>query len=334
MRRRIWSAYPLGLAIAVSLGAASAALAQADISKSRVPVTKEQAPPAKMPATTPAPKQPVVVPKGPVTVPSAPEPESPVAPIQRVAPGDVAPPRDTALATVARPECAMMPNRTAPMGRRMAEMCGAMMPSQAQPTPKATRYLFGSSGFYIGLGAGTAVPYNHLSNLGYDSGLDITVPVGWHRPGRTLGIRATLAFDQVHADMARIDVTAPAMRGSAPDPKIYSGSLDAVLKFPIGQTAREGRGLSVYTVGGGGLYLFRGFGGATQLGDVLGGDDVGNSRKNVHKWGVGAGAGLEWGIGPTAVFFESRFVNVFTDGSRTGNDHLRWIPISVGVMVR
>jgi hypothetical protein len=147
-------------------------------------------------------------------------------------------------------------------------------------------------------------------------------------------VRATLAFDQVHADVATADVTAPAMLGSAPDPKIYTGTLDAVLKFPIGRLAREGRGLSLYGVGGGGVYLFRGFGGTTELANVLGGDKIGSSAKNVHKWGVYGGAGMEYGLGPTAVFVESRWVNVFTKGSQAGNDYLRWIPISVGVTLR
>lgn len=211
-----------------------------------------------------------------------------------------------------------------------------MMPAQAQPQPKAraTRYLFGNSGFYVGIGAGTAVPYNELSNLGYDSGFDITIPVGWQRPNRTFGIRGTLAFDQVHADLASAGGSLPAMSGSAPDPKIYSGSVDATLSFPIGSNVRDGRGLSLYALGGGGVYLFRGFGGLTALSDVLGGDEIGNSAKNVHKWGIQAGAGLQYGLGPTALFVESRWVNVFTSGSRTNTDYLRWIPISVGVIVR
>jgi hypothetical protein len=210
-----------------------------------------------------------------------------------------------------------------------------MIPMQrGQPVQSSTRYLFGNSGFYVGLGAGTAVPYNQFGNLGYDSGFDLTIPVGWRRPGHMLGLRATLGYDQIHADVATADRTAPALLGSAPDPKIYSASADAVFTFPIGQSARDGRGLSLYALGGGGAYLFRGFGGMTVLADVLGGDEIGTSRKNIHKWGVQAGAGMEYGLGPTALFVESRWVNVFTSGSRTGNDHLRWIPISVGVMFR
>jgi hypothetical protein len=325
MRLRASGTYTVGLALVVSLGATAVARAQADTTRGRVPVRKEQAIPAKQQPAAPTTKETA-------GMPAVPVPDT----ARRAAPGDVVTPKDTAPPTVAPATCAMMAAGKAMPAMRMTEPCGAMPMSTAQPQPRAkpVKYLFGTSGFYVGAGLGTAVPFNLLSDLGYDSGFDLTVPVGWHRPGRTLGVRATLAFDQVHADVATANVTAPAMLGSAPDPKIYTGTVDAVLKFPIGSLAREGRGLSLYGVGGGGVYLFRGFGGTTELGNVLGGDKIGSSARNVHKWGVNAGAGMEYGLGSTAVFVESRWVNVFTKGSQAGNDYLRWIPISVGVTLR
>jgi hypothetical protein len=270
----------------------------------------------------------IPVTKEPVAAPVAARPDTAV----RAIAGDVVAPKDTAPA-VTPPTCSMMPTRPPGM-----PSCGAMRATMAprvpEPRAKATRYLFGNSGFFVGVGAGTAVPFNLLSDLGYDSGFDLTIPFGWHKAGQTLGVRGTLGFDQVHADIATVNATAPAMLGSAPDPKIYSGTVDALLKFPIGKVAREGKGLSLYAVGGGGVYLFRGFGGTTPLGNVLGSDKIGSSVKNVHKYGVEAGAGMEYGLGPTAVFVESRWVNVFTNGSRAGNDYLRWIPILVGVTIR
>lgn len=332
MRLRASGITPVGLALVVSLGAAAVARAQADTA--RVRVKKEQAAvPAKPQAPAPTTKAVVPPAKEPAAVPTVTLPDT----ARRAVAGDVVTPKDTAPPTVAPATCAMMAaGKPMPPGVRMTEPCGAMAVSKIQPEPrsKPVKYLFGTSGFYLGAGLGTAIPFNLLSDMGYDSGFDLTIPIGWHRPGRTLGVRATLAFDQVHADVATADVTAPAMLGSAPDPKIYTGTADAVLKFPIGRLAREGRGLSLYGVGGGGIYLFRGFGGSTQLGNVLGSDKIGSSAKNVHKWGVNAGAGMEYGLGPTAVFVESRWVNVFTKGSQAGNDYLRWIPISVGVTLR
>lgn len=336
MRLQTSGAYTVGLAVALSFGVVTASLAQVDTTRLRVPVRKEQ-------PTTPTKAQPAapvkseaapapVASKPVVPTPTAPTVAAPTPPATRSA-GEVVTPKDTMVPMMALSKCTMMPTTEPKAPRRVGENCGAM---SASPEPRAysARYLFGKSGFYFGAGAGTAVPFNLLSDLGYDSGFDLTIPIGWQRPGRTLGVRATLAFDQVHADVATINATAPAMLGSAPDPKIYSGTVDALLKFPIGTLAREGRGLSLYAVGGGGAYLFRGFGGTTQLGDVLGNDRIGDSRKNVHKWGVEAGAGMEYGLGPTAVFVESRWVNVFTKGSNAGNDYLRWIPIMVGVTLR
>jgi hypothetical protein len=306
------SAYAAVIAAALLGAAPVAAGAQTDTAKARVPVTKERAAPPKT-AGVPVTKEPVVA-----------TPDT----TRRISTGEVVLPVDTMAPNIHR--FVAPPPVVAPPVAPPAAAPPVVPPQKPQ---RITRYLFGTSGFYIGAGGGTAVPYNELSDLGYDSGLDLTIPIGWHRPGRMLGLRATLSFDQVHADASGGTGPLPAMNGSGPDPKIYGGTLDAVVKVPIGG-ARDGRGLSLYAVGGGGAYLFRGFGGASQLANALGADKVGNSSKNVHKLGVDAGAGMEWGIGPTAVFVESRWVNVFTNGSTSGNDYLRWIPIAAGMTIR
>jgi hypothetical protein len=316
MRPHASGASALRIAIALALGAASTAWAQTDTARTRIPVRKEA-------TTAQKPAAPMPTPATPATDTSAKVAAKQSEKIQSVSAGEVVPAKDTGAATKPAPRCAAM-----------TSACQMSAMAQAQPRQPSTRHLFGNSGFYVGAAAGTAIPYNQFSNLGYDSGFDITVPVGWHRPGRTLGFRATLSFDQLHADASGNEGALPAMRGSGPDPKVFAATLDAVLKFPIGQSAREGRGLSLYALGGGGSYLFRGFGGTGQLAEVLGPDKIGSSDKNIHKLGVQTGAGIEWGIGPTALFVESRWINVFTTDSRTGNDNLRWIPIGVGVTLR
>lgn len=314
MRPRPSSKYTIGLAIIIALGAASQALAQADTTKKRVPVTKEQpAAPTRAPAGVPVTKEPAAIPV--TKEPVAARPDT----TPRVATGEVATPKDTAVAVTPAPKC------TTPSCGEVAQV--------VQPRSKVTRYLIGN-GFYIGVGAGTTVPINTFSDLGYDSGFNLTIPIGWQRPEHAFGIRATLGYDQPNAHYYGNQAPLPANVGSAPDPKIYSGTLDATFKFPVGGAVRGGRGLSLYALGGGGAYLFRGFGGAAQLADALGGDKVGSSQKNIHKWGVQAGAGAEYGLGPAAVFFETRWVNVFTNGSNNGNKYLRWMPIGVGVTLR
>ena len=303
------------LAALLTLGTPVFGHAQTDTARTRVPVKKERVTaPTVTPAQAPVAQAPVA--KEPVaTVPVARPDTAP-----RVSKGEVVSPKDT----TALP-AAVAAHPVAPGVAKSPPVQGASLKSAE------THYLFGRSGFYLGVGAGTSVPYNVLSDVGYDSGFDLTIPIGWRRPGRLLGVRGTLAFDQLHADP---NGPLPALFGSGPDPKIYAGTVDAVLNFPIGPGKREGRGLTMYALGGGGAYLFRGFGGSEQLGDWLGTDNVGDSRKNVHKWGIQAGAGMEWGLGPTAIFVEGRWVNVFTNGSRAGNDYVRWVPIVVGLTLR
>jgi hypothetical protein len=70
-------------------------------------------------------------------------------------------------------------------------------------------------------------------------------------------------------------------------------------------------------------------------------DEVG--EKNKTKFGVNGGAGLEFGVGPAAIFLESRWVNVFANrkqdltfdeffGDRS--KHIRWVPLVLGVSFR
>jgi hypothetical protein len=292
----------LGVIALLSLGISTAGRAQADTTR-RVRVTKER------PVQTPT-----------ASVPVRKEISPPPDTTSRVSTGSVSLPRDT------------VPVVTTP----------PLAPTQAQPRQQLTgrvdlrspRSLFGRSGFFIGLGGALAVPYNQFSDLGYQTSYGMAIPMGWHRIDNTVGVRALLGYDQAHAHVSNEPGGLPAERGSGPDPKIYTASLDAVLRFPLTQSFREGRGLAMYAMGGGGVYLFRGFGGTDPLRSVLGIDEVGDSKKNIHKWGLNVGAGLEWALGPTALFVESRFVNVFTTDSRSGNDNLRWIPVAAGVIIR
>jgi hypothetical protein len=76
--------------------------------------------------------------------------------------------------------------------------------------------------------------------------------------------------------------------------------------------------------------------------DVLDNDDE-NDERSITKLGANFGAGLEFGIGPAAIFLESRWVNVFANrdddldfneffGDRSR--HVRWMPLVLGVTFR
>jgi hypothetical protein len=306
----IGSAFVLALTLTLC-ATTRVASAQTDTTrraKPRVPVTKEQ-PPA--PATAPLRKEP---------------PAPTVDTLGKVSRGEVVVPRDTTPPIpVPTPKAEPTPPPATP---------APPLPSPRPVPTRTTTYLFGHSGLYAGVGASLAVPYNLFSDLGYQVSYGMSMPIGWHRMGRTFGVRTFLSYDQAHAHTSSDPNALPALHGSGPDPKIYTATLDATLKFPLQKLAREGKGFSLYTVGGGGIYLFRGFGGTDPLAATLGVDKFGSSPKNLHKYGLNAGAGVEWGLGPTALFVESRYVNVFTTGSGNGTNSIRWIPIVAGVTVR
>jgi len=68
-----------------------------------------------------------------------------------------------------------------------------------------------------------------------------------------------------------------------------------------------------------------------------------NDEKSITKLGASMGAGIEFGVGPAAIFFESRWVNVFANrdedldfneffGNRS--KHVRWVPLVLGISFR
>ena len=295
----------LGIAaVALLLGAASSASAQVDTTRrdttrARVPITKESPAPSGRASGVP------------VTKGAAPRADT----VTRVSPGEVSLPRDT------------MPRVEAPV---------AEAPREApRPTPfpavREPRFMFGNRGFTVGLGAGAAMPVGTYRELGYDPGIHAAVPIAWHRPGAALGLRAMLSYDKATTGSSETLRVAPGLLRPTADPVVYTTTLDAVLKLPVLGGGTDGYGLSAYAVGGGGGYFFKDFEAVTPLADALG---AGSGKTRVARWGVTAGGGLEWGMGPMAMFAEARWVNVFADGSRAGNDYLRWVPVVVGLTIR
>jgi hypothetical protein len=291
------------LASAMVLGSTSA-LAQTDTTRPRVPVVKER-----------------------------PTPARPTAQARRdsIKPDTI---RGVSTGEVAVPVAPVTPTpKATPTPEPVAATPKVSTPAPMPATP-VTKYLFGNTGLFVGFGGALAVPYNHFSNMGYQTSYGFAVPFGWRPVKQHFGIRGFFGYDQAHAHISGAANPLPAETGSAPDPKIYTIAGDLLYAFPLSASARDGRGLTLYAIGGGGVYLFRGFGGTDPLSATLGIDEIGSSKRNVHKWGVNAGGGLEWGLGPTAIFFESRLVNVFTTKNAAETNNLRWIPIAAGVTVR
>jgi len=196
--------------------------------------------------------------------------------------------------------------------------------------------------FFIGFAAGRAAPTGDIEDLGYGSGLNITVPFGWHNPSSMFGVRFTLAYSQFDGSPFTTGGS-PSVSFTNPDPKVYSADVNLNLRFPF----NERRTSSVYLFGGGGLYMFKDYGTGSALGAYLGNDVLdpndSNNESTINKWGVNGGAGLEFGIGTSAIFLESRLVNVFAgrDDEPTFDSvfgergtSVRWVPLILGITIR
>ncbi|WP_353265111.1 hypothetical protein [Gemmatimonas sp.] len=206
------------------------------------------------------------------------------------------------------------------------------------------RYRFGGNGWYMGIGAGASAPTNDFKNLGYNSGLNVHVPIGWHRDNSALGVR----FDLGYSRFSGQTFTGTRPLGAAntidnPNPQVFSATANVTLATPLSLL----RNVRLYGVGGAGVYHFRSFGGGSALGGFLGNDVLQtNENKNKstrNKIGAQAGAGLDWTVGTSSVYVESRFVNVFanrddgvafTDFFGDRGNSLRWVPIVLGVKIR
>ncbi|HEX6316980.1 MAG TPA: outer membrane beta-barrel protein [Gemmatimonadaceae bacterium] len=196
--------------------------------------------------------------------------------------------------------------------------------------------------FYMGLAAGAASPQADIEDLGYDSGLNISVPIGWHNPAALFGWRLMLGYSQFNGASFTTLGANPVVLSNA-DPKVYSAELNLNMRFPF----NERRTSSVYLTGGGGVYMFRNFGRGSALAGYLGNDvldpDDSENESTINKWGLNGGAGLEFGIGSSSLFLETRLVNVFAGRDDEPNfdsvfgergTSVRWVPLILGFTIR
>lgn len=187
--------------------------------------------------------------------------------------------------------------------------------------------LFGHSGFYVGIGSGTNMTIGTLDNIGYQSGLNVSVPIGWHKRGNVIGIRTEFgvqSFDGRNASGF-----------SNPDPRFYSAVGMLTLNLPINAAKTN----TFYLMGGAGLYMFRNITAGSTLADRLGAPSSGSSTTSETKLGLTGGAGLEFKIlGATSFFVQSAITNVSVEAStRPGADagkSLRWVPLIAGIQLR
>jgi hypothetical protein len=215
---------------------------------------------------------------------------------------------------------------------------------QLRQQQERNRYRFHGSGWYVGVSGGGALPNGDFENLGYQSGYDVNVPIGWHRPGNLLGLRLDLGFSAFDGrSFVGNGPGGSSVTLTNGSPKVYSATLNTTLRIPLG-TQR----FNLYGVGGAGLYHFRSFGGTSALGGFLGNDVLETNEAQLkqtrNKIGAQVGGGIDFGVGPASIFIESRLVNVWADRDDSvqfrdffgdnASRSLRWVPIVLGVNIR
>jgi hypothetical protein len=195
--------------------------------------------------------------------------------------------------------------------------------AQVNKSIKSLRYgsLFGKSGFYVGVGTGANFTAGTLNDIGYAEGLNVNIPIGWSKADYPLGFRTEFGV-QTFEGVARSSFTNI-------DPVLYTAQAMLTLNLPINQAKTN----LFYLMGGGGAFMFHRFGEFSALGDRLG-----SKSKDVTKWGLTGGAGLELHVlGATSLFVESALTNVFVEKSNAGtggSKSLRWIPLVAGITLR
>ena len=208
-----------------------------------------------------------------------------------------------------------------------------------------SRYRLGGTGWYVGLGAGVAVPTGNLKSLGYNSGYQVTVPVGWHRPSSFLGVRMDFNYTQFSGrQFLGLGDNGSRVTLDNANPDVLSATFNLTARLPLNVV----RNVSLYGVAGGGLYHFRKYGRVSALSGYLGNDvlmsNESTDESTRNKFGAQLGGGLDWTVGTSAIYVESRLENVFADqddnvqfrdfvGSSRSNT-LRWVPIVIGVKIR
>jgi hypothetical protein len=163
------------------------------------------------------------------------------------------------------------------------------------------------------LGAGLSVPVGDFAdaNIGGAKAGGGTAFIGaeWLPIGRHFGAR-------VDADFTQFCTTFCDASGGDLDVKhqVLNANLSGILELPVGTTGN----IRPYLLAGAGVYSHK----------LHGKDVAANADDTQTDFGVSGGLGLNIDVGRIGVFAESRFHNIFANGS-----DLQYIPITVGVRV-
>jgi hypothetical protein len=180
-----------------------------------------------------------------------------------------------------------------------------------------------NSGFYMGIAGGSTLPMGDVKTSGnnsYTTGWNVTVPFGWDFGRIPFGIRFDLAMDNLRGKANFLDLSANPT--AARNATIYSVSGGLKLNIPLFRTTSR-----FYLIGGGGAHRITGY--ATSLVGSDSAQTIQNAKTNVGWYG---GAGFNFRFGRSALFLESRYINVNAQ-KPTGfpYDKATYIPVILGL---
>ena len=180
-----------------------------------------------------------------------------------------------------------------------------------------------NSGFYMAIAGGSTMPMGDLKtsvNNSYDVGWNVTLPFGYDFAHFPLGLRFDIAMDNLRANANFLDSFGTPVQGR--NVAIYSASGGLKLNVPIFRTTSR-----FYLIGGAGAHRITGY--ATSAAGSDSAQTIQNAKTNVGWYG---GAGLNFRFGRTALFIESRYINIDNKQPSTGfaYDKANYLPVILG----
>ncbi len=162
---------------------------------------------------------------------------------------------------------------------------------------------FAQRTYALGIGGGVAIPVGKLRNT-QTTGFNGIVSLALGAAELPIGVR----IDGIYNNFSHTNVAPPPGATSAADFRVAGILGNLIYAFP-GTTAKT------YIIAGGGLYN-------TRL-DVAG-------TKSENHFGLNAGLGITFGLGPIAGFVESRYHFISREPAKGGVIH--FVPITLGLM--
>jgi hypothetical protein len=159
----------------------------------------------------------------------------------------------------------------------------------------------GQKSYALGIGGGAAIPVGKLSNT-QTTGFNGIVALALGVADQPIGVR----FDAIYNSFPRKTINSPPTNTYGFRIAGLLGNL--IYAFP-GTTAKT------YVMAGGGLYNTK--------------FDIAGTKAENH-WGLNAGLGITFAVGPLATFLESRYHFISREPTKGGVIH--YVPITFGVM--